>query len=133
MKTYARLNDKQDRVEALVDISDEHAAALADNPKMDFLRLYVVAPKPTPSATQVVEDDGYVIEANAVRRTWRVRDKTAPELAAEAEQAEQQADYAQLRTVLGALSGGTGTQAERIRRCELVLSRLLKDRLKERE
>jgi hypothetical protein len=90
MTQYARLNTETLTVERILDITPEQYAALDDNPKQAYLRPFVFDQKPTPSATQVVVNAGYVVEPVQVRQTWALRDKTPAELDAEAREADRQ-------------------------------------------
>lgn len=59
--------------------------------------------------------------------TWVTSAKTAEELAAFAEQQEQEAERAQIRSVIGDLKAGTGTAAQRMTRLERVCVFLLRN------
>lgn len=89
MTQYARLTPDTLTVERILDLTQEQYAALDGNPKQAYLRPLVVDPQPEPSATQVVVNAGYVVEPAQVRQTWALRDKTQPELDAEAREADR--------------------------------------------
>lgn len=139
MPIFARLDPLTNAV-TLLDITQAQFDSLAGNPKRAFLRPYVVDAQPVPSASEVVINAGYVIEPTQVRRTWALRQKTAAELATEADATE----LAQLKQVIGALQADisdgitaaptTAAQAfleiqdlkRRALRCDRVLLWLLK-------
>ena len=124
MTTYYRISDG-----ALRDLSPEQFAGLQANGKADGLRVYVLDTRPTPTATQAVEEGPVVVGPVEAHRTWTLRDKTAAELAADQAATDRAADLDQIRTVLTALKNGTGTAAERLTRLERVVFRLAKDML----
>lgn len=121
MTIYYRTNDG-----ALIDLSDKQLQALAPN-KRELLKIYSVDAQPVPSATQYVGSGPVVVEGIAARKTWRLLDKPAEQIAAEQFTAQREQDLAQIRLAYTALKNGTGTAAERLTRCERVLARLLKD------
>lgn len=126
MSRYALVDPTTEAVRRVAELTAEQVAALAPQ-KRQWIRPLVTDPQPTPTAQQRVQRGGYVVEAEQVRETWTLVDKTPEELAAEAAAAERETDYAQLRQVHIALRDGTGTQAERLRRVERVCARLLRD------
>jgi hypothetical protein len=89
MTLYARIDPLTQQVSALVDMTLAEYQALDGNPKQQWLRPLVVDAKPTPSATQVVIDAGFVIEPAQVRQTWSLREMTADEIEAAALLAEK--------------------------------------------
>jgi hypothetical protein len=99
MTTFARIDPATNAVRDTVELTPEQYAAFEGNPKRDYWRPLVIDAKPTPSASQRVESAGYVIEPTQVRMTWRLVDKTAAELEADANAAE----LGQLRALLEAL------------------------------
>lgn len=121
MTTYYRTNDG-----ALIELSDKQLQALAPN-KRDLLKVYSVDPQPVPVATQQLADGPVVVEGVTARKTWRLIDKPAEQIAAEQFSAQREQDLAQIRLAYAALKNGTGTATERLTRCERVLARLLKD------
>jgi hypothetical protein len=121
MSLYYRTSDAR-----VLDLDPAHVATLSA-PKRATLLPYTVDPTPTPSATQYVTHGSVVVENGAARKTWLLVNKTAEQLATDQFVAQRETDLAQIRTVYAALKAGTGTTAERIRRCEIVLARLLKD------
>ena len=121
MSAYYRLTD-----EVVLDLDPAFVAQLAPS-KRATLRPYTVDPMPTPSATQRVESGPVVVTETEAHRTWLLLDKTAAELALAQFIADRAADLLQIRQVYTALKNGTGTNLERIVRCEKVLCRLLKD------
>lgn len=127
MTAYARLDPLTMLVRDIVNLSPEQYAALAGNPKQAFIRPLVIDAQPTPTAAQRVARGPYVVEPNQVRQTWEITEKTAEEIAAEAEQEARLADLAQIRTVLAAMKDGTGTTTVRLQRLEAVVFRLAKD------
>lgn len=121
MSTYYRTTDQQ-----LVQLTAEQYGRLAPS-KHAVLRPYRVDPEPTPSSTQYVVRGPVVVTETEARLTWALIEKTAQQLADEAFSAERAADLQLLRTAYLGLKNSTGTNAERITRCERVLVRLLKD------
>lgn len=127
MTTYARLDPLTLLVRDAVELTAEQYAALNGNPKQAYIRPLVADPQPTPTASQYVIAGPYVVEPTRVRKTWAVVEKSAEEIAAEAEQEARLADLAQIRTVLAAMKAGTGTTTVRLQRLEAVVFRLAKD------
>lgn len=121
MSSYYRTTDRQ-----VIQLTPEHYARLAPS-KHAVLRPYSVDPEPTPSPTQYVTRGPVVVTETEARLTWVLSAKTAEQLALEAFTADRAADLQQLRTAYLGLKNGTGTNAERITRCERVLMRMLKD------
>jgi hypothetical protein len=121
MSTYYRTTDGR-----LVELTVGQFSALAPS-KRATLKLYTVDPQPTPSASQRVEQGPVVVDGAAARLTWVLVTKTAEQIAFEAFAAERAIDLQQLRQVYLGLKNGTGTNLERITRCERVLVRILKD------
>jgi hypothetical protein len=93
MTLYARIDPLTQQVARLVELTAEEYAAFEGNPKQQWLRPLVVDAVPTPSATQVVVNAGYVIEPTQVRQSWGLREMTADELEGAAIQAAK-AGYA---------------------------------------
>lgn len=77
MTTYYRVSDA-----ALRELTGEQYAALAPNKQAD-LRLYVVDPKPVPSAIEVVEQGPVNVGLVEAHLTFLLRAKTAAELDAD--------------------------------------------------
>jgi hypothetical protein len=72
--------------------------------KQSFLRLWSVDPQPAyDAATQRLDIGAVVIDATTARRTWSVIDKTAGELAAEAEDVALAAEQAKVVEILADL------------------------------
>jgi hypothetical protein len=88
MTAYVRLN-AEGAIERHLDLTPEEYAALQANGKASWLRLWIVDPQPTLTATQVVELGAITITATEARQTWSVREKTALELEAESVAAER--------------------------------------------
>lgn len=83
----------------------------------------VVDPLPDhDAATQKVVPDVPVIEADQVRKTWRVVQLNEEDLTLKA----IAVDLDQARQVYAALKAGTGTDATRMRRVEAVLAAVLR-------
>src|SRR5688500_8555495 len=118
MTLYARLLDGE--VDRLVELTAEQYAALQVNGKAAFLRLWIVDPQPTPSATQAVQMGPVVITGTEARQTWTLRDKTQAELDAEANAADRptvKAVVTALTTDIAAYNANpdvTGTAVERL-------------------
>jgi hypothetical protein len=111
---------------AILDLPQAYVASLPPI-KQSLLRLYVVATKPTPSATQFVKDGLVTVDQTTATKTWVLENKSPEQLAAEKFQSDRKIDLEQIRAVYLALRAGTGTAAERLTRCERVLARLVKD------
>jgi hypothetical protein len=118
---YYRITDA-----AILDLPEAYVASLP-TVKQSLLRLYVVAQKPTPSATQFVKDGPVTVDQTTATKTWILENKSPEQLAAEKFIADREADLDQIRAVYLALRSGTGTASERLTRCERVLARLVKD------
>jgi hypothetical protein len=118
---YYRITDA-----TILDLPETYVASLPLL-KQQMLRLYVVAPKPTPSATQFVKSGPVTVDQTTATKTWVLENKSPEQLAAEKFQSDRVADLEQIRAVYLALRNGTGTAAERLTRCERVLARLVKD------
>ena len=99
--TYVRLDASLLVIERFgIELTAPEFAALQANGKASSLRLWVIDAQPVPSATQVVIDAGYVIEATQARKTWTLRNKTQAELDAE----QQAADLVVLKALVTALN-----------------------------
>jgi hypothetical protein len=83
MTIYYRTTDG-----ALRDLSAQQYADLAQ-PKKDTLRVYIVDPRPVPSATQAVDNGLLVVGPVEAHLTWVLRDKTAAELEGDSLKAEK--------------------------------------------
>jgi hypothetical protein len=118
---YYRITDA-----AVLDLPEAYVASLPPL-KQALLRLYVVAPKPTPSATQFVKNGPVTVDQITATKTWLLENKSSEQLFAEKFEADRAADLEQIRAVYLALRNGTGTASERLTRCERILARLLKD------
>ena len=129
MTDYARLDPLTMLVRDIVRLTPEQYAALDGNPKQALVRPLVTDAQPVPTSAQLLRAGPYVVEPNQVRKTWVLVDKSAEEIAAEAEQAARTVDLAQIRSVITAMRDGTGTSAVRIARLEAVVVRLAKDAL----
>lgn len=129
MTIYARLN-AEGLVDRLVELTPEQYAALELNGKATWLRLWVVDPKPTPGATQVVVDAGIVIGATEAHQTWALRDKTQAELDAEANAADRPALLSMIAAITvdidayNANPDVTGTTVERLAKVEARVKEL---------
>lgn len=121
MTTYYRTTDG-----ALVELSLAQLNALAPS-KRETLKVYSIDPQPVPAAGQYVAAGPVVVEGDAARKTWTLQAMDAGEIAAQQFAVAREADLAQIKLIYAALKNGTGTNAERITRCERVLARLLKD------
>jgi hypothetical protein len=106
---YARLIPNTETVETFLELDPAYVAALSAN-KRALLKPVVSDPMPTAGPAQVVESRGYVVEANQIRQTWGVREKTADELKAEADAAErEQLKASAILDLLKAEAAGTST------------------------
>lgn len=76
---YARLIPDSTVIETVLDLDQSYVAALASS-KQEWLRPIAVDPQPAVGPSQMLTDGGYVVEAEQVRQTWAVRDKTPDEL-----------------------------------------------------
>lgn len=74
---YARITNGA--VETILDLDSEYVETLAPNKRSQLLP-FVIDEKPEAAQTQAVDFAGYVIEAERVRQTWTLRQKTADEL-----------------------------------------------------
>lgn len=114
MTTYARIADGA--VVATFDLTPEQYAALQANGKAANLRLWIVDPMPTPSASQVVMIGPVVIGPVEAHQTSVLRNKTQAELDADSNAAEQ----AQIKTMIANLTASIQadrsalTQAQRL-------------------
>jgi hypothetical protein len=118
---YYRITDA-----AILELPEAYVASLPPL-KQQMLRVYVVAEKPTPLATQFVKDGPITVDQTTATKTWVLENKTEEQLAAEKFQFDRNADLEQIKLVYQALRSGTGTAAERLTRCERVLARFVKD------
>lgn len=76
---YARLVPETEAVETFLDLDPEYVSDLPPA-KSRLLRPVVVDEMPEPDAAHVVESANYVVEADRVRQTWTLREKTPDEL-----------------------------------------------------
>ena len=105
MPTYARLTQDKLAVEKTdIALTPEQFGSMGAW-KQSFLRPYLVDQPPNPSAAQVVDFAGYVIEDAQVRQTWNLRNKTQAELDADSQTSELTA----LKTMLGSLTADIQT------------------------
>lgn len=120
---YARIDPLTQAV-TIIEIEQATYEALVEaaNPKAAYLRPLVIDPRPTPTASQVVNPGPIVIEPTQARQTWVLVSKSAEQLADET----QQTELAQLKAMIATLQAGTGTAAERLVRVERVCAWLLK-------
>jgi hypothetical protein len=122
MTIYARVFEST--VEALVDLTAEQYDALQANGKSAYLRLWLVDPKPTPTALQTVVTGPVVVGQTDARQTWLIMDKNQAELDAE----QNAADHPTLLAMIAALTTDidtynanpdvSGTSVERLTKLE---------------
>lgn len=129
MSTFARIT-QAGVFDTLVELTQEQFAALQANGKAVWLRIWVVQPQPTPTATQVVISDGIVITPTEARQTWGVREKTQIELDAETNSADRPLLLQMLSAITtdidayNANPDATGTAVERITKLEARVKEL---------
>lgn len=87
-----------------------------NNPKLDGYALVPSAPAYDPATQKIAFVNG----------AWVTTNKTAGEIAAEADAAATAAETQQLKQIVQALKNGTGTSAERLARVERVCAHLIK-------
>lgn len=122
MTIYARVFEST--VEALVDLTAEQYDALQANGKSAYLRLWLVDPKPTPTALQTVVTGPVVVGQTDARQTWLIMDKNQAELDAEQNAADQPtllAMIAALTTDIDTYNANpdvSGTSVERLTKLE---------------
>lgn len=123
MTTYARITP-EGSFDRLIDLTTEQYAALQANGKAMWLRLWFVDARPTPGATQVVIDNGIVIGPSEAHQTWAMREKTAAELEAEQNAAEQPTLLQMIAAITADIDAYnaspdvTGTAVERLTKLE---------------
>jgi hypothetical protein len=97
----------------------------------DFVLLLHVqtAPPAFNPATHKVERAASLVDVteNTLTQAWSIVPLTAGELADIAAQATRTTDSTQIKAALTALKNGTGTQADRLARCEKALAYLIRD------
>jgi hypothetical protein len=102
---YVRLSADKTQIEKFnIELSAEDYDGLGAW-KQSFLRLWSVDPQPAyNAATQRLDVGDVVIDATTARRTWTVIDKTAAEIAAEAEDVDLAAEQAKAAEIIADLA-----------------------------